>query len=88
MPCCKPLRAPSGPEWEAVLATGDWPRMLAEAEKLCAAKAGCCSDVFKMKAELDASWLSQANGFLDSHGLRVEVLAFYTSDGKSSTPHL
>ena len=41
-----------------------------------------------MKAELDAQWLSKANGFLGDKGMYCEVLAFYTSDGKSSTPHL
>ena len=92
MPCCKAVAPPKGPEWDAVVATGDWPRILAEANaianKVPKSCGGCCPDIFKMKAELDAQWLSKANGFLQPHGLSCEILAFYTSDGKSSTPHL
>ena len=49
---------------------------------------GLKNDLAQMKAELDAQWLSKANGFLGDKGMYCEVLAFYTSDGKSSTPHL
>ena len=90
--CCCPqaVRGPSGPEWDAVIASGEWPRFQKDAETIAAASPkscmGCCEDVFKMKADLDEQWLSTANEFLGTHGLRVEVLAFYTSDGKSSTP--
>ena len=90
MPCCKPLRPPSGPEWDKV-DQGEWAIMIAEAAQIANSTpkgCGCCLDVFKIKAELDAQWLSKANGFLDGSGLYCEVLAFYTSDGKSSTPHL
>ena len=44
--------------------------------------------IFKIKAALDAEWLSRANTYLATHNLHVEVCAFYTSDGKNTTPHL
>ena len=86
--CCKAIGPPSGPEWDAVIANAEWPRIKAEAEKLAKANGGCCTDVFKIKRVLDEQWLAEANTFLGAKGLKVEVLAFYTSDGKSSTPHL
>ena len=59
---------------------------------LSCVQGGCvqcgCMDVFKAKAALDADWTNRANTYLADHGLQVEVCAYYTSDGKSSTPHL
>ena len=88
----KALSPPSGPEWDAVIAAGEWPRLKAEADKIaCAAPkgcGGCCEDIFKMKKALDEQWTPKANEELNKHGLKVEIIAFYTSDGKSSHPHL
>ena len=56
---------------------------------MCKKNAGCCgADCMKMKAALDADWTTRANAYLGTHGLQVEVCAFYTSDGKSAHPHL
>jgi len=88
--CCPGLKAPSGPEWDA--AAAGFEPFKEECVKICFDKASscCCNcpDCFKMKANLDADWTNRANEYLKAHGLKVEVHAFYTSDGKSSTPHL
>ncbi len=85
-PCCKGLAKPSGPEWEA--AEAGFEPFLAEAATTAFKVGGCCMDVFKVKANLDADWTTRANTYLATHGLKVEVCAFYTSDGKSAHPHL
>ena len=40
------------------------------------------------KASLDKDWTTRANAVLGKQGLSVEVCAFYTSDGKNTSPHL
>ena len=88
--CCPGLVSPNGPEWEAaqagfkVLQDEAYHIAMVEAPKRC----GCCSDVFTIKRLLDEKWTERANEFLKEHGLSVEVCAFFTSDGKSSSPHL
>ena len=88
MPCCKGLQAPTGPEWEK--AKDGFAPFLEEgaATAFESRQDGCQNDVFKAKAALDADWTNRANTYLADHGLQVEVCAYYTSDGKSSTPHL
>ena len=87
-PCCPGITSPKGPEWDAA-AEGFKP-FLEEASAVTykSISCGCCVDVFKAKANLDGDWTARANTYLGQHGLKVEVCAFYTSDGKSSTPHL
>eukprot|EP00326_Haptolina_ericina_P008476 CAMPEP_0181224680 /NCGR_PEP_ID=MMETSP1096-20121128/31261_1 /TAXON_ID=156174 ORGANISM="Chrysochromulina ericina, Strain CCMP281" /NCGR_SAMPLE_ID=MMETSP1096 /ASSEMBLY_ACC=CAM_ASM_000453 /LENGTH=92 /DNA_ID=CAMNT_0023317789 /DNA_START=96 /DNA_END=374 /DNA_ORIENTATION=- len=83
------MSTPTGPEWEA--AQPGFQTFLDEAATVgSAAGKGCCNcyDVMKMKAELDKEWTAKANEYLKAHGLILEVHAFYTSDGKSSHPHL
>ena len=41
-----------------------------------------------LQKALDGDWTGRANAYLATHGLALEVCAFYTSDGKSSHPHL
>ena len=89
--CCKGIQAPTGPEWEK--AKDGFAPFLEEGAAIAfeahlKACGGCCMDVFKAKAALDADWTNRANTYLADHGLQVEVCAFYVSDGKSSTPHL
>lgn len=87
-PCCKGLATPSGPEWEA--AKPGFKVLLDEAyhiaDKDVAKCCACCNDVFAMKSALDEKWTGRANEFLAQHKLKVEVHAFYTSDGKNTTP--
>ena len=84
--CCKGFQAPTGPEWEK--AKDGFAPFLEEGAATAFKSGGCCMDVFKAKAALDADWTNRANTYLADHGLQVEVCAYYTSDGKSSTPHL
>ena len=86
--CCKGIQAPTGPEWEK--AKDGFAPFLEEgaATAFESRGCGCDMDVFKAKAALDADWTNRANTYLADHGLQVEVCAYYTSDGKSSTPHL
>jgi len=84
--CCPGLKSPHGAEWEA--ASAGFEVFLSEAYTTAKGVGGCCTDVFKIKAALDAEWTGRANTYLATHGLKLEVCAFYTSDGKSSTPHL
>ena len=84
--CCKGIQAPTGPEWEK--AKDGFAPFLEEGAATAFKSGGCCMDVFKAKAALDADWTNRANTYLADHGLQVEVCAYYTSDGKSSTPHL
>ena len=84
--CCKGFQAPTGPEWEK--AKDGFAPFLEEGAAIAFKSGGCCMDVFKAKAALDADWTNRANTYLADHGLQVEVCAFYVSDGKSSTPHL
>ena len=92
MRCCDGLRLPSGPEWDA--AEPDFQPFLDECAQIAIADqksrscGGLCIDVFRAKGNLDNDWTIRANTYLAKHGLQVEVCAFYTSDGKSSTPHL
>ena len=85
-PCCPGLKAPAGPEWEA--AQEGFAPFLEEATATCVKAGGCCSDPFKQKAALDADWTGRANTYLATHKLKLEVFAFYTSNGKSAEPHL
>ena len=88
--CCPGMKAPSGPEWEA--AKEGLKPFLDEAVPVVFDKGkacgGCCLDVFAAKKALDGDWTGRANAYLATHGLALEVCAFYTSDGKSSHPHL
>jgi len=84
--CCPGMKPPSGPEWDA--AGPGFEPLLAEAHAICSKYNGCCPQVHKMKADLDANWVSKANEYLGEHKLKVETFAFYTSDGKSAQPHL
>ena len=84
--CCPGVAPPKGPEWEK--AKEGFEPFLAEAATTALKVGGCCMDVFKAKKALDGDWTDRANGYLGQHGLSVEVCAFYTSDGKSATPHL
>jgi len=88
-PCCPGVTSPKGPEWEA--AKEGFAPFMEEAATVAYEKAircGCCNDVMMAKQLLDADWTSRANAYLAQHGLSVEVCAFYTSDGKNTTPHL
>jgi len=89
-PCCPGITKPKGAEWDA--AKEGMKPFLEEAKTTVFAKGkacgGCCIDVFKAKEALDADWTTRVNAYLETHGLSVEVCAFYTSDGKSTTPHL
>lgn len=86
MMCCPGMALPSGAEWEA--AKGGFDPFLDEAAAICKKHNSCCADIHAMKSSLDADWLNRANDYLSAHGLQVEVCAFWTSDGKSSSPHL
>ena len=85
-PCCGGITTPKGPEWEA--AKEGFKPLMEEAGVIALKASGCCSDVFGMKKVLDAEWTDRANTYLATHGLKVEVCAFYTSNGKSAEPHL
>jgi len=89
--CCPGIASPSGPEWDA--ASPGFAPLLEEATVICFKESpkscgGCCPDVFAMKRILDEKWTGRANEYLKTHNLEVKVLAFVTSDGKSSSPHL
>lgn len=88
--CCPGVASPAGPEWDK--AQAGFTAFLEEAYELAIHKTphGCCGchDVFKIKATLDGEWTARADAYLAEHGLQVEVCAFYTSDGKSTSPHL
>ena len=81
-----PLQTPTGPEWEA--AKDGFKPFLEEGAKTALSAGGCCMNPFAAKTALDADWTARANTYLGTHGLAVEVCAFYTSDGKSATPHV
>ena len=82
-PCCRGLDPPSGPEWESAKA-GFMP-MLDDAYTICAKHNGCCPSIERMKKDLDAEWTPKANTYLGTYKLSVEVHAFYTYNGQSST---
>ena len=42
----------------------------------------------RAKPALDNDWTGRANTYLATHGLTVEVCAFYTYNGQSASPHL
>ena len=84
--CCPGVAPPKGEEWEK--AKDGFEVFLTEAATTAFKTGGCCMDVFKVKTALDADWTTRANTYLATHGLQVEVCAFYTSDGKSTSPHL
>ena len=76
--------------WEA--AAPGFKVLLDEAGHICQKEVpkscGCCNDVMKMKTALDEKWTERASDFLKEYGLTVEVCAFFTSDGKNTSPHL
>ena len=85
-PCCPGMHSPTGAEWEA--AKEGFTPFLEEAATTAFKVGGCCMNVFNVKKELDKDWTNRANTYLATHGLTLEVCAYYTSDGKSTHPHL
>jgi len=85
-PCCPGLSMPSGPEWEA--AQAGFKTYLDEAASIAYGAKGFCANPHKIKSALDAEWTAKADTYLATHGLQVEVCAYWTSDGKSSHPHV
>ena len=84
--CCPGLAEPHGAEWDA--AKDGFAPFLEEAATTALKAGGCCMNPSKAKTALDADWTNRANTYLAGHGLSVAVHAFYTSDGKSATPHV
>ena len=89
--CCPALGHPKGIEWDN--AAPGFKRYLREAADIALNEeenffCGCCADVSKMKAALEAAWLPGAQDYLADFGLGVNIHAFISYNGNSTSPHL